>query len=163
MVLKKWMMKSESEERNLSSNYCAFLHWSHSNTSISLSHIDEYKLKLCGFSFFSIAKAWLSLIKHHTGLLRRDLVILHWQGQLLRTRKLEAQIHFLNFHFTLLETINVEIKFSNTLVTSSISQVFPWSPFIYYQLGLVLKSDGRFEKIYQFSFPNSFFFNDYIA
>ena len=86
-------------------------------------------------------------------------MILYWQSESLRYKIPEVQIQLLKFHFTLFDTIKVEFKLSNTLVTGIISQVSSPSPFVCYPLGLVLKNEGWLWKIFYFIFSQGFSVN----
>ena len=88
--------------------------------------------------------------------------MLFWYSAFLRYKRPEAHILSPNLSSALLDPRKIDDKLSNNLVTRSISQVSSSPPFVYSLLELVPKNDGRFQKIYHFSFPEGSSVNDYI-
>lgn len=91
------------------------------NTTIKLLFIDALKPKLCPTLSFFMIKTWSFLLKHYSGVLKLNIVILFWYCISLRYKRPEAYILSPKIVLALVDLTKIDDKLSQKLVAGHIS------------------------------------------
>lgn len=129
-----------------------------------LVDISKPKLFTSPLSFF--INVWLILVlKYPHKILYLHLVMLFYFGYLIGYQDPDAFIESKNMFFTLIKPNVIEKNIGKNFILGKIIQIYlpPNTHSISSLLGLILKHNGGFRKIYYLTYSNCSSVNDYIA